>query len=146
MRDCMRPSLVLYQALLFIEFCTHGLVLEMLGVVKELHGRVPECWGTVWLTHCAQTDSVDTDKSVVSDNIYPVTFTKVCLVAISDWHLDAVSEAQVVVSRKTGNELLDFVGRSSSSDLILIEKDVAKAIVLVQPVLVTIFLPLLLRG
>jgi len=141
----MRPSCVWYQTLLFFEHCPHGLVFEVLGVVEELHGRVPELWRAVWLTHCAQADGVDADESVVSDYVYPVTLAKVGLVAVADWHLDAVSKAQVVVSRKTGNKFLDFVGRASSGDLILVEEDVAKAVVLVEPVLVAVFLPLLLR-
>ena len=145
MSDSLRPSCVWYQTLLFFEHCPHGLVFEVLGVVEELHGRVPELWRAVWLTHCAQADGVDADKSVVSDDVYPVTFAKVGLIAISDRYLNAIAEAQVMVSRQTGNKLLDFVGRASSGDLILVEEDVAKAVVLVEPVLVAVFLPLLLR-
>ncbi|KAG9966967.1 hypothetical protein KCU61_g785, partial [Aureobasidium melanogenum] len=107
-------------ALLFLELCAHGLGFEVLGVVKKIHGRIPKLWGAVWLAHGAQTYSVDADKRVVSYNIYPVTFAK------------------------TGDELLDLVGRQTSSNLVLIKEYLAETVVFVEPVVVAIFLPLLL--
>lgn len=141
----MRPSPVRYQALLLLELCTNSLVLQVLSVVKKLHSRIPEFGRAVWLTHGAQAHSVNTDKGVVSYNVYPVALAEVCLVSVSDGHLDTIAKAQVVVSRKTGDKLLDLMGGHTSGDLVLGEEYVAEAVVLVQPVLVAVLFPLLLR-
>ncbi|KAH0357007.1 hypothetical protein KCU81_g848, partial [Aureobasidium melanogenum] len=107
-------------ALSFFELCAHSLVFEVLGIVKKLHSSIPKLWRTVWLAHGTQAYGVDADKGVVSYDIYPVTFAK------------------------TGDELLDLVGRQTSSNLVLIKEYLAEAVVFVEPVVVAIFFPLLL--
>lgn len=146
MRDLVGISWVGQKALLPFKLCADSLVFQVLGVVEKVHGRVPELLRTVWLAHCAQTHSVDADKGVVSHDVYPIALAKVGLVSVPDGHLDAITETQVVIAWQTGDEFLDVVCRAASSDLVLGEEYLAKAVVLFQPVSIAVLFPLLLRG
>lgn len=115
--------------------------------ISRTHSGAP-CIG-IGLIHRTQGDGVNRDKSVVSDDVNTIPTPEIRPVPIMNRLLDAIAKPQIMVSRKTGNELpASRVHRTVRSSIVpMPEEYLSKPVVFLLPELIPItFVALLGTG